>query len=214
MNKLAVSAFLVILLLAVFIGGCAPVLPSPAVSPTYTPRLPLSSFTTPISTATYIPSTTSPLIRAIEKIRSDLELPELPVKFIEKTTMVNSPSGSLVVETYQDSEGRTYSVDPETNRVVEIDARTLSIATSPNPQTFSMDDLKTKALKYIKASIPNFETLQTGLTYEEGAKGDNCFFSWYGDSTNTPGLMNRPFVQIGLYKSGLLFAYYNTLLLK
>ena len=69
-------------------------------------------------------------------------------------------------------------------------------------------------MKYIKATIPDFEHLHSSWQYEEGGKGSGYvyFFTWYVDIT--PGSMNRPFAQIGLHKSGLLFTYYNTLLLK
>jgi len=135
----------------------------------------------------------------------------MPLEFIEKTGMINSPSGDLEVAIYQDSDGRKYSVSPETNQVVEIDARTLLRNISPNAQILPLEVLKSKAMKYIRAAIPDFEQLQASWQYEEGGKGDVYFFTWYGSIT--PGSMNRPFAQIGLHKIGLLFAYYNTLLL-
>ena len=153
-----------------------------------------------------IPPTISSQVSAIEKIRTDLELPELPLDFIEKTVMMTSPTGVLVVDIYQDSNGRKYSVHPETNQVVEIDARTLL----PNTETLSMEVLKSKAMKYIKATIPDFEHLQSSWQYDEVETEDSYIFAWYD---MTPGWLNHPFAQIGFHKSGLLFAYYNTLLL-
>ena len=196
MNKSVVSILLAFVFTTALISGCAHAVTSLPISPTL------------------IPTTISPQISAIEKIRSDLELPELPLGFIENTGMINSPNGGLGVVIYQDSDGRKYSVHAETNQVVEIDARTLLPnhgSISPNTQTLSMEVLKSKAMKYIKATVPDFEHLQYSWKYEEGGKGDVYFFTWYGDMT--PGSLNRPFAQIGLHKSGLLFAYYNTLLL-
>ncbi len=196
----------------VLISGCAPAITSSTISPSPTASPNPSTFTPePISTETLIPLTISPQVRAIQIIRTDLELPELPLSFIEKTGMLNSPSGGLVVVNYQDGAGRKYSVNPDTNQVVEIDARTLLTNISPNAPTFSMEVLKSKAMKYFKATIPNFDHLQSSWKYEEGAKGDYYFFSWYDEIT--PTSMNFPFAQIGLDKSGLLFAYYNTLML-
>jgi len=213
MNKSVLSVLLAVVFITVSMSGCAPaVTPSPVpptktsspIPPTFTPE--------PVSTATLIPPTISPQISAIEKIRVDLELPELPLSFVEKTGMINSPSGGLDVVNYQDSDGRIYSVDPETNQVVEIDARILlSKHGDAILQTYSMEVLKSRAMKYIRATIPDFEKLQSSWQYEEGQKVDVYFFSWYGDLT--PGSMNRPFAQIGFDKNGLLFAYYNTLLL-
>jgi hypothetical protein len=148
-------------------------------------------------------------IDVINAIRNILELPELPLEFVETTRMLNSPSGDLQVEVYQDSEGRKYSIYPEINQVVEIDARSIFLSTSPDIQSLSSDELKAKALNYANAVIPDFDSLQSSLVYEEGEKGDNYFYSWYGEMQS--GYMNRPFLQIGLNKSGMMFTFYNTL---
>lgn len=141
-----------------------------------------------------------------------MELPELPLEFLENTGMINSPSGGLEVANFQDSEGRIYSVNPKTNQIVEIDARAILSNISPDAPSLSPDEIKDKAMSYVKAVIPNFEPQQSLWQYDEiAAKGENYFFTWYGELT--PGLMNRPFLQIGIHKSGVLFAYYNTLFL-
>jgi hypothetical protein len=150
-------------------------------------------------------------IDAIHTIRAELELPELPLEFVEMTGMINSPSGSLAVGLYQDADGRKFFVNPETNQVVEIDARSILSNIPPDAAMMSEEHLKAKVQKYISATIPDFEAKQSQWRYEEGNKRDNYFFTWYGEIT--PGSMNRPFAQIGLHKSGVLFAYYNTLLL-
>jgi len=157
-------------------------------------------------------ATTDPRISAIDQIRKLLELPGQPLVFVEMTGMINSPSGNLEVALYQDSDGRKYSVDAGTNQVVEIDARVILSNIPPNAPTLSFDELKAKAMKYFQATILGFNSLQSSWKYEEGSKGDNSFFTWYGEIK--PGSMNRPFAQIGLYKSGELFAYYNTLSLE
>jgi uncharacterized protein YcfL len=149
---------------------------------------------------------------AINEIRKSLELPELPLDFVETTGMLNSPSGDFEVAIYQDSEGRKYSVNPKTNQIVEIDARTILQNISSDTPFLSPDELKAKAMEYVKSTTSDFDSLQASLQYEEGTKGDYYFFTWYGEMNS--GSMNRPFVQIGLYKSGVLFAYYNTLSLE
>jgi hypothetical protein len=148
-------------------------------------------------------------IDVINAIRNILELPELPLEFVETTRMLNSPSGDLQVEVYRDSEGRKYSIYPEINQVVEIDARSIFLSISPDIQSLSSDELKAKALNYANAVILDLDTLQSSLVYEEGEKGDNYFYSWYGEMQSD--YMNRPFLQIGMNKSGILFAFYNTL---
>ncbi len=142
---------------------------------------------------------------AISEIRKSLELPDSPLEFVENTGMANSPSGRLEVANYRDSEGRIYSVNLETNQVVEIDARVILPNKYSNTPALPPDEIKAKAMMFAKTVIPNFDSLQ----YEEGGKGNNYFFSWYSEMS--PGSMNRPFLQFGFHKSGLLFAYYNTL---
>ena len=174
---------LLIAILISALAGCSPAQASPAPSP-----------------------------QPIDEIRKSLELPELSVEFVENTTMMNAPSLGLEVANYRDSAGRIYSVDPKTNRVVEIDARALLTAISPNAPVVTQEEIKAKAMKFARAVIPDFDTVQSSLQYEEGGKVDNYFFSWYDKAG--PGMMNRPFLQFGFHKSGLLFAYYNTLLLE
>jgi hypothetical protein len=149
---------------------------------------------------------------AINAIRTKLDLPELPLKFGGITNMVNSPSGGLKVALFQDTQGRNYFVNPETNQVVEIDARSMLSNIPADAPLKSEADVTAQAQKFIAATIPGFNTLQSKLTYEAGNKGDNYFFSWYGEAA--AGAMNRPFAQIAIHKSGLLFAYYNTLFLE
>jgi hypothetical protein len=151
-------------------------------------------------------------VDVINAIRNILELPELPLEFVETTRMLNSPSGDLQVEVYQDSEGRKYSIYPEINQVVEIDARSIFLTTPPDIQSLSSEELKAKALNYANAVIPDFDSLQSSLVYEESEKGDNYFYSWYGEMQS--GYMNRPFLQIGLYKNSIIFAFYSTLSLE
>lgn len=146
---------------------------------------------------------------AITEIRSSLELPELPLEFVENTGMANSPSGGLEVANYRDSEGRIYSVNPTTNRVVEIDARAILSEIPANAPALSPDEIKAKATMFAKTVMPNFDSLQSSFQYEEGGKVDKYFFTWYGEMSS--GSMNRPFLQFGFHKSGVLFAYYNTL---
>lgn len=158
------------------------------------------------------PASTDYQIDVINTIRVKLELPELPLEFIGMTIMANSPSGNLEVALYQDTDGRKYLVDPETNNVIEIDARAILLNISPDTPLMSEEYLESKARQYVSAATPDFETLQVELMYEDGNKEDVYFFSWYDETT--VGSMNRPFAQVGLHKSGVLFAYYNTLLLE
>ena len=146
---------------------------------------------------------------AINATRKILELPDLPLEFVENAGMTNSPSGGLEVANYKDSEGRIYSVNPKTNRVVEIDARAILANISPDKPALPENAIEAKAMGFAKAVVPNFDSLQSSLQYEAGGKVDNYFFTWYAEMS--PGAMNRPLLQFAFHKSGVLFAYYNTL---
>ncbi len=153
--------------------------------------------------------TADPQVEAINKIRTVLDLPDLPLEFVKMSGMINSPSGNLQVALYQDSQGREFLVDPESNQVVEIDARVILETISPETPVVSPEEIEARAMKYVKATLPDFDSIQTSLHYEEGGKVDNYFFTWYRDIR--PGDFMRPFLQIALHKSGILFAFYNTL---
>lgn len=159
----------------------------------------------PISVTTDDPSQ----VESINVIRTLFGLPESTVEFVEMTRMLNSPNMDLAVALYQDTEGRKYSVEPNSNQVVEFEARDALVFIPSDVPVLSQDDLRAKAEALVRLVIPNFESLKATLSYEEGIKGDYYFFNWRG--TEPKAYKNRPFVQIGLQKTGELFAYYNTL---
>lgn len=149
-------------------------------------------------------------VKAIQDIRPILGLPELPLEYVEETSMVNSPDGSWKVAMYKDGEGRKYFVETATNRVVEIDGRDLLPGHgTPVAGGMTEEELRTRAEKIARAAFPDFSSLQPKLTYEEGQKGDNAFFTWRDNYS--PESFNRPFLQLAFLKNGQLFAYYNTL---
>ncbi len=151
-------------------------------------------------------------ITAINNLRVAFGIPDSPLESKGTDTMINSPSGNARVALYTDSEGRKYSVDPETSTVVEMDARDLLASIPTNAPALSQADIKAKVNKMLALAIPGFNTLSQALSYEEGGKVDNYFFNWY--ASILPGQFNRPFVQVGVYKTGFIFTYYNTITLK
>jgi Tol biopolymer transport system component len=195
-----------VLALAGMLVGCTPA------APTAQPALSLTPAASSKPAQTLAPSRArTGEIEAIHAMGTILGLPELPLEFVETTTMINSPNGDLAVALYQDAEGRKYSVEPEKDLVVEIDARAVPSAIASDALPLSQDELRAKAEKLVRRAIPDFDSMQAGLSYEEGVKGDYFFFTWR--AADSPGSMNRPFAQIGLHRSGELFAYYNTLTL-
>jgi hypothetical protein len=148
----------------------------------------------------------------IDAARKALQLPRLPLEYVEMTGMANSPSGATMVNVYQDSAGRKYSGELTGSQVVEIDARVVLANLPANARLLSDAELKARAWQYVRAMIPNFDSLQSSLRYEQGSKGKNYFYSWYAEMS--PGATMPPFIQIALHQSGIVFAYYNTLTLK
>ena len=157
-------------------------------------------------------ATDNPQVTAIKNIRAVMGLPNLPLESKGMDVMSNSPSGNLSVVIYVDSLGRRFSVEPQSNIVVEMDARNLLASVSASAPVVSQDQLTITALRIAKATTPNFDSLLPGLTYSEGSKIDNYFFDWRMQAS--PSQMMPPFLQIGFHKSGLIFAYINTLSFK
>ena len=151
-------------------------------------------------------------ITAIKNIRAVMGLPDLPLESKGMDVMANSPNGDLRVAVYVDSAGQKFFVDPQSNIVVEMDARDLLASIPASAPTMSQDQLKITALRIAKATTPNFDSLLPGLTYSEGGKVDNYFFDWRAQSSS--GQMMPPFLQIGFHKSGFIYAYINTLSFK
>ena len=150
-------------------------------------------------------------VTAIKDMRGALGLPNLPLESKSTDTMINSPSGDLQVAVYTDSEGRTFSVEPKSSTVVEMDARDLLSSIPTNAPVMSQADIKARVTAMLAIAIPDFETISQSLSYEEGGKTDNYFFNWYGNMQVND--VNRPFIQVGVYKTGFIFAYYNTITL-
>lgn len=150
-------------------------------------------------------------IKAVDTLRTALELPALSLEFYGRGQDPNSPSGSLPVAKYQDTKGRIFSVDPKTNRVIEMDARAILSDLSPDVTPLSPEGLEDKAGEIFTSTVPD-SVSQGQLSYEQGQKSDVYFFNWYGETVE--GSLNRPRLQIGLYQSGFLFSYYNTLSLE
>jgi hypothetical protein len=154
-------------------------------------------------------SADSPL-DAIEAARSAAGFPKLDLVDQGLTSMINSPRGDLQVEQYQDSQGRIFYVEPVSNTVVEIDARTLldSSHSGGGQNAICKEELADRAEQIVNSIIPEFSTLKDQLRYEPGEKENVHFFSWYGKMAE--GASMPPFIQVGLTDAGELFAYYNT----
>lgn len=151
---------------------------------------------------------------AAESIRQITHQPDLVVLFIGMTTMINSPNGDLSVASYRDDLGREYLVETGHNRVVEIDPTGTFLSSLPDGPTLTESELRMKAMQIVSENTPGFDGMRDGLHYEEGTKdGRLYFFRW--DDRNAVGWRSmRPFAQVGLYLTGELVSYFNTLFLE
>lgn len=158
-----------------------------------------------------MPQANSPF-EAIEQIQTLAGFPKSDVNYIGTTTMGNSPDGHLEVDLYQDEAGRKFFVDPNANIVVEIDARDLLPVHSPaatNAVAISTAELEKRAGAFVRSAVPNFSSLESDLSYEAGAKGDNFFFTWRMSGTQI--YFMPPFIQVAMTSSGDIFAFINTI---
>ena len=112
---------------------------------------------------------------------------------------------------YQDDRGRIIPVDPKTNRVIEMDARSFISDFSPTVTSMSPEGLENMAREIFSVTVTD-PIDRDQLRYGQGQTSDAYFFNWYDNST--AGFLNRCRFQIGLHQSGLPFAYYNTLSLE
>jgi len=151
----------------------------------------------------------NPQEQAIKKIQKILELPILPVQYVEETTMVNSPDGKLVVAYYRDNNDRKYYVDVQTNIVVEIDARSILPSLANSKEIKTEEELQNIAKGCASKIIPNFSDISRELSFEGSGKIDNYFISWRNNIEE--GMFMPKFLQFAYHKSGVLFAYINTL---
>jgi len=156
--------------------------------------------------------TDSPL-EAIKEFSVLAGFRESDLSFVETTTMGNSPNGNLLVDLYQDEEGRRFYIEPITNTVVEMDARTLLPSHGESPEGTQMEaaELEQRAVSFIHAALPQFSSLQGDLTCEMGNKGANYFFDWRMKTTEVNFM--PPFIQVAMTTSGDMFGYINTVTL-
>jgi len=154
-------------------------------------------------------SQSSPPIEAIDRVRLLAGLTRSDLTFVETTTMINSPSGDLRVDLYRDEEGRQFYVEPITNIVVEMDARSLlGIAHQSDGFTQSKTQLEEKVRQFVQGVIPGFASVENSLRYESREKEGIFFFDWREE--NIEGAFMPRFIQVGMTSYGDMFAFYNT----
>lgn len=102
-------------------------------------------------------------IEAIRRLEGLAGFPTTNLAYIGTTTMINSPRGDLQVELYQDGEGRKFYVEPETNIVVEMDARDLLGSEHPGSGTraavLTQAELASRVEEFVRAAVPEFSSL-------------------------------------------------------
>ncbi len=145
----------------------------------------------------------------IARIRAFLGDSERLVAFREITFMPNSPDGRLRTALYEDERGLQYYYAVAADKVVEMSPAAFTPVVGPD--VLAEPELKAIAEALIQRELPEFETMQAGLTPSGGEKsGGLYFFRWEGGPISGEGSM-PPLAQVGITASGDVFAYINTL---
>ena len=161
---------------------------------------------------------TAPLLAKVNKdadmalIRRVMDKPDLNLSFASITELANAPWQSAAL--YTDDTGAKYYVDIGTARLAAIEPNYPSHPVISPAETKGMDELRTIAEQFAAANSPRLAQLKTILLYEEGCKGDICFFRWdyrNKDWSGTDWAMMPPLLQVGVLANGQIATYNNTL---
>lgn len=145
----------------------------------------------------------------IAGIRAFLGDAERVIGFREITFQPNSPDGRLRTALYEDERGLQYYYAVAADKVVEMSPAAYTPVVGPD--ALSEPELKAIAEALIERELPEFETMQAGLTPSGGEKsGGLYFFRWEGSPIAGEGSM-PPLAQVGITASGEVFSYINTL---
>ena len=186
------------LILALLLGGCRSPLPISGTNDTPTPEAaaPALAFDSDQE--------------AIDHFRQVTGVADLPLDNLGPNTMINSPHGDLLVTMYQDGKQGRYLVALQDHILVEYFG--IVNTDEATPDALTDQDLSDRALQIALALVPDFDILKGKLEYSEGNKLGLHFYDWR--STNSTEWTTPPFVQVGLLRSGEVFAYSNTITTK
>ena len=134
---------------------------------------------------------------AIAAIQRYLKKDNVSFVYLGPDTNLNSPSLRKVDRYTVDDV--TYSIDWETNWIVQIDASRSAI---PSGTAFTTAELAQKAFMVVAELAPGIDL--NALSPQQGSKGENYFFRWDGGAA-------VGFIQVGLTKTGALLTYLNAL---
>jgi hypothetical protein len=149
----------------------------------------------------------------IDLIRRIMAKPDLQLTFDSIQQQVNA--GMRNAAMYVDDAGSKYYIDLQSGRLAEIDAGFASHPEVPADQAKSMDELRSIATQFAQANSVRLVELNKSLVYDEGCKGNICFYRWDARNlpiewTGTDWAMMAPFLQVGVLTDGRVVTYYNT----
>ena len=161
---------------------------------------------------------TAPMLAKVNK-DTDMKMicqvtgkPDLILKFQAIQGTANAPGRNAAL--YTDETGMEYYVDVETARLFEVIPNFQTYPKIPANEKKSSDELRGIARQFASTNSPRLAELESILFYEEGCKGDICFFRWdYRNKnwTGTDWIMMPPFLQVGVLADGQIVTYNNTL---
>jgi DNA-binding CsgD family transcriptional regulator len=149
-------------------------------------------------------------IDSIQKLTDNSNL-RLQYQTIEP--LANAPSFQAAI--YVDETGTRYGIEVSTGAFVQIEPNYPTQPAIAESERKSLDELRSAARQFAFTLSPRLAEMESELRYEEGCKGDICFFSW--NVRNLEGLdlnkwlMMPPFLQVGLLADGQVATLINTL---
>lgn len=112
------------------------------------------------------------------------------------------------IEFYDDSDGMTYLVDPETNKPVQFGPGSRGGRTFSEIAQFSLEELKKKAEIYLDENISDFDQVKKDFVYRELSKPGSVSYAFRWEAKTKPkGEEMAPFVQIVLSPAGEVMSF-------
>jgi hypothetical protein len=146
--------------------------------------------------------TGNPTNFGIMRCRDEVRCDSVIEKRVAKFQQLNQPSPD------------TAEVDMDTNVVVSLHRAIPEFVGGELPRA----EVERIAHEFLAHAYPDFETVESTLTFDPGMKGTrlnngNYFFRWVDEQYAVPGLDVEiaPFVQVSVTANGFIFGYENTI---
>jgi hypothetical protein len=146
-------------------------------------------------------------------IRAIKEDPLLEVDFNSNFANPFTEKNQKRIESYKDTKGFEYWVDPTNNSIVQFGPGGNSKVTFRENPKLSQKQLRDRVEKYLEKNIQDFASVQKTYVFETGSKGDAADMT-YAFRWNAPAPVNgedmAPFVQVVVSSAGDIKSFSDT----